>query len=217
MLPDFIRAKFTAVLAGRLPIAEFEPWVYATSELETALPPDDYLELISFNYGQRDALHMLEALLGRHVSWGEVQREELLGYLRAIQARADADAVVNALEATYDWYCRGCFFLDHVALSAGLEISCYWHDGTAPWASLTNAQKWAYLGHFYPAAQHQAEEVIGWLETGQIRFEAAPDAQWYINYVDARPGAAPAPEPHLPSADRWPMRPRWWRFWQRHS
>lgn len=186
MFPDFIRRAFTAVLAGRQPLAGFEQWVYATPELETALLPDDYLELISFNYKQRDALRLLGPLLARYVDWGEVQREELLGYLRAIQARSSPDAVVYALRATYDWYCRGCYFLDEVALSAGLEVDCY-RPNDARWAALTEAQQWEYLGHFYPAAQHAAERIIGWLETGQIRFEADPDADWYFNYVDTRP------------------------------
>jgi hypothetical protein len=218
MLPSAIQEQFVAVLAGHLPLADFEQWVYATPVLEAALVADDYLELISFNYRQRDALYLLEPLLMHHVSWGEVRRVELLGLLHDIVARTSADQVMAAMNACYHWYCNGCDFLEKMGLNYGLEMDYDygWRGEKGEWVKLTEEEKWHYLNIYYPAARHEAEEVINWLNTGLIRFEDDIDATSGIAYVDRRPialqkRASTGIDPFSP------VGPPWWKFWQKRS
>ncbi|GAB3827270.1 hypothetical protein [Hymenobacter jeollabukensis] len=191
MLPDFIRAKFTAVLAGYLPLAEFEQWLYATPELETALPPDDYLELISLNYKGRDATQEVEILLSRHIDWSDLRRDELLCTLRSITLHSAPDTLFAAFVSCYDWYCRGCLFLEVLGLDFGLRVDDEygWGGSMGKWQNLTEAAKQQYLSSYFPAAQYEAEQVIGWLTAGLIRFdnEPYPSGEDRVGYTDLRP------------------------------
>ena len=54
-----------AAHAGDLSVVVFERWGYETSELETTLGPERYLELISFDYRQRRAARELKKLIDR--------------------------------------------------------------------------------------------------------------------------------------------------------
>jgi hypothetical protein len=54
-----------AAYAGDLSLDVFERWVYETRELEAALGPERYLELISFDYRQRRASRELRKLIDR--------------------------------------------------------------------------------------------------------------------------------------------------------
>lgn len=54
-----------AAHSGDLPLFDFEEWTYRTPALEALLGPDLYLELIAFDFGQRDARHELRKLIER--------------------------------------------------------------------------------------------------------------------------------------------------------
>jgi hypothetical protein len=59
-LTDITKQTFFRLLDGDLPIKDFEQWVYKSGDfLETELQQDIYLDLISFNYNQKDNLLLL--------------------------------------------------------------------------------------------------------------------------------------------------------------
>ncbi len=59
-LTDTTKQTFFKLLNGDITIKDFEQWVYKSSDnLETVLQPDLYLDLISFNYIQKDSLRQL--------------------------------------------------------------------------------------------------------------------------------------------------------------
>ncbi|OON70835.1 hypothetical protein [Hymenobacter sp. CRA2] len=222
-LPPFISDVFVRVLTGQLPIADFEQWVYRTPELEAHLSADDYLELISIRYPSPDAQADIAWVLERYVDWGELQREELLGLLRTIAARTSPDAVFDALVTCYDWYWRGCRFLEGLGLRFGLEADADygWGGMRGEWKALPTEEKQAYLMGFYPAVQHEAEQVAGWLTAGLIRFEHQPysSQEDYIYYTDTRPQALAGVAPEPKSADPGPPAgaPNRKKFRQRRS
>lgn len=59
-LTDTTKQTFFQLLNGDLPIKDFEQWVYKSSDnLEAELQRDFYLDLISFNYNQKDNFRQL--------------------------------------------------------------------------------------------------------------------------------------------------------------
>jgi hypothetical protein len=66
------KQTFFRLLNGELPIKDFEQWVYNSSNnLETELQPDFYLDLISFNYNQKDNFQQLSDKIGTQIDTNE--------------------------------------------------------------------------------------------------------------------------------------------------
>ncbi len=71
-LTDTTKQTFFRLLNGDLAIKEFEQWVYNSSDnLEAELQPDFYLDLISFNYNQKDNFRQLGDKIGTQIDTNE--------------------------------------------------------------------------------------------------------------------------------------------------
>lgn len=117
-LPDAIKHIFFKVMHGKVPIRDFEQWVYTNEQLEALLPEDDYMELLSFNYQQRGAKYLLFHLLSRLVSLGEYETYKLRLLLES--ARHRNMELPGVLEQLYERYYRGYTFLQSLGLGYGL-------------------------------------------------------------------------------------------------
>ena len=71
-ISEITKLNIFRLLDGDLPIKDFEQWVYKSNvKLETELPPDIYLDLISFNYTQKDNFKLLTDIINRIVDIDE--------------------------------------------------------------------------------------------------------------------------------------------------
>lgn len=221
---------FEQVLAKKLSVAEFEAWVYTSPDLEAFLGPDEYLELISLNYKDKQVWHELKELISHRVDWALVRSEELQALLQRIIEKRSADDVLEALMTSYSLYCHNYTFLQTIAMNFGLAADADFDwDEEAQWQRISNDQKWRYLNQFYPMVQEEAGRVLDWLTTSRIQLRLQPDGE--IGYIDHRSpaelqaplgffapdawyvpklpipvaaplAAAPAPSP-LPQARKW--------------
>ncbi|MDH4472767.1 MAG: hypothetical protein QE487_09165 [Fluviicola sp.] len=67
-LTDTTKQTFYRFLNGDLPIKDFEQWVYTSSDnLEAELQPDFHLDLISFNYNQKDNFRQIGNKIKTHI------------------------------------------------------------------------------------------------------------------------------------------------------
>ncbi|MBK9183980.1 MAG: hypothetical protein IPM83_12920 [Ignavibacteria bacterium] len=62
-LPDNVKRMFYEVLNGDMTIRDFEQLIYDSDKYENALGAGLYLDLISFNYDQKDALTQLKEII----------------------------------------------------------------------------------------------------------------------------------------------------------
>jgi hypothetical protein len=83
-LPQHIEYQFFKFLNKEISIEEFEQWVYATDELETALSPDIYQNLIAFNYNSRYVLATLYPLLMECLDFPKFEKYRLIYHLNLI-------------------------------------------------------------------------------------------------------------------------------------
>lgn len=59
-ISNLTKQTFFRLLNGDISISDFEQWVYASGDmLEKELESEIYLELVSFNYNQKDNLQLL--------------------------------------------------------------------------------------------------------------------------------------------------------------
>jgi hypothetical protein len=115
MISENTRLQFYLFMNGEFPIGEFEQWVYSTDELEKQLPPQDYLDLISFDFNQRGATYELKAIIKKHINQTDFDYwliQKLLNDL--ITSKGDSVYIIDALN---DFYFSGFLFLKNVVLT----------------------------------------------------------------------------------------------------
>ena len=203
-----IESTLFRLLAREIEVADFEQWVYAHSDLEQALGPDTYVDLISLDYRSSSALSEAEQVLKQQVDWGKYYEWRLRRILQRIVDRPEG--VHRDIEQCYDLYCDGYGFLDVLGLAYGLCVASppppYRADS---WKDLEPAEQDDLLDSFYPGVRDKALEVLGWLDSGTIVLTGHSGDHRGIQYDDHRPSAPAESTDHKPSVLTKP----WWKFW----
>ena len=120
-IPKHIQLKFYETIIGKISTEEFESWIYSDKEIETILPDDDYLELISINYKKDGAKYELVNLLSeKYVDLREYEKWKMLNKLTT--ALKKDKRLPDILREFYDLYCRGYTFLNDLGLGYGLTV-----------------------------------------------------------------------------------------------
>jgi hypothetical protein len=71
-LTDTIKIMFFRLLDGDMLVKDFEQWIYESSDtLESELQTDFYLDLISFDYNQKDSFRQLQEKIKIHIDANE--------------------------------------------------------------------------------------------------------------------------------------------------
>ncbi len=177
---------FYRTLHGDVPIAEFEQWLYADTELERLMASDDYLELISISFKKDDSRDQLSKLLRRHIDVGAYETWKLMGVLRDAKGRDDAQA--KAIAEFYDLYCRGYWFLQDLGLTFGLRVDCPRPSSTSnvAWDQLPKEERRSILEGFQPDLDNAIDRVVGWLEAKKIVLTGAQDDLGHYGFIDNR-------------------------------
>lgn len=177
-LPDEVRVRFLAVLADAAQLPAFEQWVYASRELEAALDPNDYVDLLALDYRRRDAAYEARKILKKYVSAAEVETHRLKHILEEIIA--GGEGAYAAIRETYELYCHGYSFLDGLGLGYGLGLVADDDYGASPPGK-------ARVARMYPEVAAEAERVLGWLVSGKVALTGKLDV-WFEErcFVDHR-------------------------------
>jgi hypothetical protein len=88
-IPINIQEYFFKVWLEKELLAEFEKWVYDSTELKTVLSSDSYYELISFNYKKDNAHSELKKLIESQVAQSEVEKWKITKDLLNAKNRTD--------------------------------------------------------------------------------------------------------------------------------
>lgn len=166
-LPHNVQQMFFKTLVGDVSIREFECWVYDSKELEQGLPPDNYLDLISFDYNQPHAKYELVKIFESLTEKGEFETWKLKRLLKqCIERKNDYP---NALVQFYDLYCKGYYFLDNLAFGYALPLDCPWSAfGVDSFEQLTSSQQMQLADSFYPDIEPELIKVNNWLDSKKI-------------------------------------------------
>ena len=185
MVPQHIKEIFFNLLSGDISLDDFEEWLYENEELEQLLTPDDYLDLISINFGKSHAVHDLHRLIEKHIDLGEYKTRQLLVILNnAKQKPLDLPLILMRF---YDLYCDGYSFLDRLGLGYGLTVVVP-HPAANSWEELEEAEQNALLNSFYPELDTEIDRVISWLTNKSIILLGEKDEIGLWNYLDLRAG-----------------------------
>ena len=167
-LPQNIKERFYKTIKGDISPDDFEQWLYADKELAKQLNPDDYLELVSFDYKKNGAKYELWDLLTKHIDREESEAYKMLGLLH--EAKRKNERLPRILMEFYDLYCKGYDFLKDLGMGIGFAVVSPRGDYSAAdtWEELTTQQQNELLDSFSPELEKCIEQVINWLEIKKI-------------------------------------------------
>ena len=113
MFPPHIAEMFYRLFSESISLDDFAEWLYANeSELKQQMNPDDYLDLISFNFEKSYATYDLLQLVKKYISCGEMEKRRLLSLLE--DAKHINPKLSVALVTLYNLYSNGYYFLEEV-------------------------------------------------------------------------------------------------------
>lgn len=186
-LPPPVKERFYRTIAGEVPLAEFEQWLYTNEEIERLLPADDYLNLLTLNYHKNGAKYELNKLLRQHIDLGNFETYKLLQLLE--EASLKTPRLPFILMEFYRLYCRGYAFLQDLGLGYGLAVDSPWVENTTAdtWDELTSAQQTHLLASFSPGLERELDRVQRWLVTGKIILTGEYNELGHYTYHDLRP------------------------------
>jgi len=138
MLPLHLAELFYQLFDDKLSFNEFADQLYThEAEFEHYMSSDDYLELISFNFGKSYAMYDLHKLMVKYINPGENEKRRLLSYL--YDAREKSSKTPFSLEMLYHLYCSGYNYIislltDGIIVPLGEkdEIGYYMYSGNLP-------------------------------------------------------------------------------------
>ncbi len=182
-LPADIQLIFFETLYGIKPVLEFEKWLYADKRLENIMDPQDFVDLISYQYTDGKIRFSLSSLLDKHIDKAEYEKWRLLIQLHSVLERMpDAPETIIGF---YDLYCKGYYFMDNLGLYYGLRLDCPYPDANS-WEELTEKQQSDLLQQIFPEIDIEVKKVIAWLESGKVIPTGTHDELERWEYIDNR-------------------------------
>lgn len=185
-LPLSIKELFYRTIAGEVSLPDFEQWLYTHEEVESLLPADDYLNLLTLNYHKSGAKYELSNLLSKLIDLCEYETYKLRGLLQEAQRKTTRLPFI--LMEFYDFYCRGYRFLQKLGLGYGLAVEVPYLENVPAetWDELAPDQQKELLAGFYPELDLELDRVLEWLATGKIVLTGKYDELGHHDYLDLR-------------------------------
>ena len=184
-ISEHTELKFYEVLKHKISIQDFEQWVYETKELESELPEDTYIDLISLNYKDKHAHNELEKIIEPFIDNGKFEIKRISKYLESIIDRDEKCA--ESIELTHDLYCSGYAFLRRLGLTYGLLISCPPAGNyQKSWNEITKAEQDELLDKLYPEIIIHAKNALEWINKGKIIIKDTVNELGDYEYDDLR-------------------------------
>ena len=184
-LPIDIKEIFFKTIKGDISLDDFERWVYDSTNLETILNSDDYLDMISLDYKKSGAKYELCNILKRLVDIGEFETYKMLELLN--EAKQKTERLPFILMEFYNLYCKGYSFLQDLGLGYGLMVvvppSKYSKDN---WNDLKEEEKKDLLKSFSPEIDDVIQRVIDWLTNKRIVLTRQQNEIGHYDYQDFR-------------------------------
>ena len=179
-----IESKYFDLMDEKISVKEFENWVYETKWLEKELTEDEYIDLISLNYGTPSSKYEIGKILKERFDEGKFESVKMIELLSSIIERDGKEG--ESLTKMYDLYCRGYYFLEDLGLGIGLFIEVPNKYGVEYYHELNEKQKNELVNSVYPSAKELAIELKNWILRGDLKLTGERESElnrWqYIDY-----------------------------------
>jgi hypothetical protein len=205
---------FYGFLIGKIPIHDFEKWVYDSSDLENELDEISYYDFISFGFKKSGAKYELEQLIKKHINISEYETWKLKGLL--FNALERKNNYYDSIQQIYELYFNGYDFLDNLGLGYGITLDCLYFDyGVETFEDLPKKQKDYITKSFYPEIQFEIKKVLNWFDSGLIVLDSEYDSRGCLKVTDNRKETEKEPSSYKieKTTDKKNNR-EWWKIWK---
>lgn len=165
-------------------LKDIEQFIYSEGN-EHYFTSDDYLELISINYHNKDAEINVMRIITKYVDFGKFETLKLVEVLKnALKNDCNLGAYLIDI---YELYCDGYIFLRRIALDYGLKCT-YTPKGYSEelWYNLSDDEKIRLHKSFHPDLEEYLLKCINWLETGIVKPTGEKNEIDHWEYIDSR-------------------------------
>jgi len=209
-IPINIQEYFFKVWLEKELLAEFEKWVYDSTELKTVLSSDSYYELISFNYKKDNAHSELKKLIESQVTQSEVEKWKITKDL--LNAKNRTENYSKSIRNFYSLYCTGYDFMDNLAFDYGLTLECpYSYYKAETFDELTETQKQTLINNCYPDIIVEIEKVLNWIKDEKIILIGKTNEFGKLEYIDNRTDLE---KNNYKDKNKAVEKGNWWEFWK---
>lgn len=183
-MPLEVKNTFFEFLNYQKSVADLEQWLYQTTILEEVLAPDDYLELIAIDFGQRNEKYYLNCryqinkIIKKYINLEEYETWKIKRLLNNFLKRKGD--LAKKLNKFYDLYCHGYGFLDRLSLHYGIEFTDYYIE------ILSKEEIEQKIKSVLPGVDKEIKKVLSWLEQEKIKIINDPNSCYSIDYIDNR-------------------------------
>lgn len=205
---------FYGFLIGKIPIQDFEKWVYDSSDLENELDEISYYDFISFGFKKSGATYELEQLIKKHIDISKYETWKLKGLL--FNALERKNNYYDSIQQIYELYSNGYDFLDNLGLGYGMTLDCLFIDyEVASFGELPKKQKVFIENSFYPDIEYEIRKVLNWFDSGLIVISSEYDSRGCLKVLDNREESEKEPSSYKieKTADMETKR-EWWKIWK---
>ncbi|WP_152611395.1 hypothetical protein [Psychroserpens mesophilus] len=190
----------------KVPIAEFENWVYSSTELKDQMDSDSYYEFLSFNYKKTNAISDLKNLIELQLTQSELETWNLKRHLTNVKERNNN--CTESIRKFYTLNCKGYDFMDSLAFNFSLKLEVpYISQNVVSFEELTEVQKEKIISDFYPEIQDEINKVMSWLENENIVLLGKSNEFGKLEYIDNRTESQKAKKNYT-------IKKSWWKFWK---
>jgi hypothetical protein len=180
-----IESQYFNLIENKISVKEFENWVYHSKWLEEELEEEEYIDLISLNYGAPSSKYEIGKILKDRYDKGKFEAVKMIELLNSIIERDNKEG--ESLKRMYDLYCEGYNFLEDLGLGIGLFIEVPNKYGVIYYHELNESQKKVIIDSVYPSAKELSIELKNWLLNGDLKLtgEREPELNRW-QYIDNR-------------------------------
>ena len=180
-----MESKYLDLLEGINSIKEFETWVYNSDWLESELPEDVYIDLISLNFKTSSATYEIGKVLKGEIDEGNFETAKMIKLLNSIIERDGKEG--ESLTRMYDYYCKGYYFLEDLGLGIGLSVEVPNKYGVEYYHELNREQEKSLVDSVYPPAKELAIELKNWLLNKDLILTGDKESELNLwGYIDNR-------------------------------
>lgn len=80
-MTDNTKIKFCDFLTGKTSLNDFETWIYSNSALESEIGSDNYMDLVSFDFNDKNAYEKINSIIENIINIGDFERWKIMNKL----------------------------------------------------------------------------------------------------------------------------------------
>ncbi len=208
-LPQEIKERLFNFLLGNISLKEFEAFLSNSKDIEKKFKKDDYFELISLNYNNKNSKHEARKIIEKNIDMSEYEMWKINNILNNIKNKTNN--YPECIASLYDLYSGGYYFMENLGLGYGLRLSStkkYNYDKN--FSELDKSEQIKVADKLYPDIMPDILLMQDFLQTKKIILTGKINEFGNYEFLDNRTEK----EKVQTEIKKVEIKKKWWQFWK---